>query len=151
MMQLTEYFKENMIHLDFQAGDKDEALNKMVKILESAGNVDDVVGMRTALIDREKLGTTGVGGGIAIPHARCAAAKELSVGFFRSKEGVNFQAIDNQPVHLVFLLLAPVASGGAYLKLLAKISRLLRSDEFRNSLLEAKTPGEVMEIIREND
>ncbi|MFZ2955538.1 MAG: PTS sugar transporter subunit IIA [Candidatus Ozemobacteraceae bacterium] len=150
-MQLTEFFKENLIHLDFQAGDKDEALNKMVRALETAGSVDDVNGMRTALIEREKLGTTGVGGGIAIPHARCAAAKELSVGFFRSKEGVNFQAIDSQPVHLVFLLLAPIASGGAYLKLLAKISRLLRSDDFRSALLEAKTPGEVMEIIKEND
>ena len=150
-MQLTEFFKENLIHLDFQAGDKDEALNKMVRALETAGSVDDVNGLRTALIEREKLGTTGVGGGIAIPHARCAAAKELSVGFFRSKEGVNFQAIDSQPVHLVFLLLAPVASGGAYLKLLAKISRLLRSDDFRNGLMEAKTPGEVMELIKEND
>jgi len=150
-MQLAEYFKPTMIHLEFAAKDKDDALNKMVKALEGAGSVEDVNGLRAALIEREKLGTTGVGGGIAIPHARCGAAKELAVGFFRSKEGVNFQAIDNQPVHLLFLLLAPVASGGAYLKLLAKISRLLRSDDFRNSLLEAKTPGEIMEIIKEND
>ena len=150
-MQLAEYFKENLIHLEFAAKDKDDALNQMVRALEGAGTVEDINGLRAALIEREKLGTTGVGGGIAIPHARCGAAKELTVGFFRSKEGVTFQAIDNQPVHLLFLLLAPVASGGAYLKLLAKISRLLRSDDFRSALLEAKTPGEIMEIIKEND
>jgi len=150
-MQLSEFFKEKLIFLDFQAKDKEDALTTMVKALQSAGTVDDAQGLQQALNEREKLGTTGVGGGIAIPHARCNAAKELTVGFFRSNGGLNFQAIDNKPVHLIFLLLAPVASGGAYLKLLAKISRLLRSDEFRGALLEAKTPGEILEIVKESD
>ncbi|MBF0406764.1 MAG: PTS sugar transporter subunit IIA [Candidatus Riflebacteria bacterium] len=150
-MQLVEYFKENLILLDFAAKNKDEALEAMVKTFEAAGGVEDVNGLRTALIEREKLGTTGIGGGIAIPHARCAAVKEIIVGFFRSKEGIQFQAIDNLPVNMIFLLVAPIASGGAYLKLLAKVSRLFRSDEFRNSLMEAKTPAEVMEIIKQSE
>ncbi|MBF0546473.1 MAG: PTS sugar transporter subunit IIA [Candidatus Riflebacteria bacterium] len=150
-MQLVEYFKENLVHLDFAAKDKEEALEKMVKAVEAVGTIEDINGLRTALIEREKLGTTGVGGGIAIPHARSAVVKDITVGFFRSKDGIPFQAIDNQPVNMIFLLVAPIASGGAYLKLLAKVSRLLRSDDFRNSLMEATTTKDVLEIIKQSD
>jgi len=150
-MQLAEVFKEDLIFLDFEAQNKDESIEKMVKSVEKAGGVEDVQSLKTALSDREKLGTTGVGGGIAIPHARCSAVKDLTVAFFRSKNGVNFNAIDNKDVNLIFLLLAPVASGGPYLKLLAKISRLLRSDDFRASLMEAKSPRDVLEIVQENE
>jgi fructose-specific phosphotransferase system IIA component len=150
-MQLAEIFKETLIFLDFDADSKEAALDKMVKAVEKAGCIEDPAGLKNALADREKLGTTGVGEGIAIPHARCGAVKDLTVAFFRSKNGVNFNAIDNKPVNLFFLLLAPVASGGAYLKLLAKISRLLRNGDFRGSLLEAQAPREVMEVIQENE
>lgn len=150
-MQLAEIFKENLIFLNFEAEDKDQALEKMVKSVETGGGIEDAPGLKTALYEREKLGTTGVGGGIAIPHARCGAVKDVTVAFFRSKKGVNFNAIDSKPVHLIFLLLAPVASGGVYLKLLAKISRLLRNDEFRGTLLDVKNPRDVLEIVQENE
>ncbi len=150
-MQLAEVLKEDLIFLDFDADNKDSALEKIVKSVEKVGGVEDPAGLRTALIDREKLGTTGVGEGIAIPHARCGAVKDLLVAFFRSKNGVNFSAIDNKPVNLIFLLLAPVASGGIYLKLLAKISRFLRSDEFRSGLMDAKNAKAIIEIVQENE
>jgi mannitol/fructose-specific phosphotransferase system IIA component (Ntr-type) len=86
-----------------------------------------------------------------MPHARSSAIKDLTVAFFRSEDGIDFKAIDNNPVNIIFMLLAPVSSGGPYLKLLAKISRLLRSDDFKNSLLEAKDAAAVMQIIQEND
>lgn len=150
-MQLAEVFKEELVFLDFEATSKESALDQMIKKIEKAGGVEDIAGLRTALHDREKLGTTGVGGGIAIPHARCSAVKDLMVAFFRSSNGLDFQAIDSKTVNLVFLLLAPVASGGVYLKLLAKISRLLRSDEFRSSLLEAKSAKDVLAIVQEHE
>lgn len=150
-MQLAEVFKEDLIFLEFNAENKDEAIEKMVAAVEKSGGVEDSVSLKTALLDREKLGTTGVGEGIAIPHARCAAVKDLTAAFFLSRDGVSFSSIDNKPVNLIFLLLAPVASGGAYLKLLAKISRMLRSNDFRGSLMEAKTTHDVMEIIQENE
>jgi fructose-specific phosphotransferase system IIA component len=150
-MQLAEVFKENLIFLDFEAENKDQAIEKMVAAVGATGGVEDSSGLKAALIDREKLGTTGVGEGIAIPHARCSAVKELMAAFFRAGSGVGFDAIDSKPVNLVFLLLAPVSSGGPYLKLLAKISRMLRSNEFRGALLEAKSAKDVMEIIQEND
>ena len=150
-MQLAEVFKENLIFLDFEAENKELAIDKMVSAVGATGGIEDAPGLKAALIDREKLGTTGVGEGIAIPHARCSAVKELMAVFFRSPAGVGFDAIDSKPVNLIFLLLAPVSSGGPYLKLLAKISRMLRSNEFRGALLEAKAPRDVMEIIQEND
>lgn len=150
-MQLAELCKENMVFLDFAAESKDDALNRMVKAVEGAGGVDDINGLRQALIEREKLGTTGVGGGVAIPHARSATIKDLSIAFFRSKSGVQFNAIDNKPVNLVFLLLAPLSAGGPYLKLLAKISRLLRNDDFRSSLQDASSATEIIKTLKEYD
>ncbi len=150
-MQIAELMKENLIALDFAAADKKDALDRLVQAVEKTGYIEDIQGLKKALEEREKLGTTGVGGGIAIPHARCSAVKDLTVAFFRSKDGVDFRSIDNKPVHLIFLLLAPLSSGGQYLKLLAKISRLLRHDDFRQALLDAKVPKEIVEIIQERE
>lgn len=150
-MQLADVLKENLVFLDFKAENKDEAIDQFVQAFEKAGMVDDAAALKNALHEREKLGTTGVGGGIAIPHARANTIKDLTVAFFRSKEGINFEAIDGKPVHLIFVLLAPLSSGGPYLKLLAKISKLLRSDEFRGDLMEAPDAQTVLQIIQENE
>lgn len=150
-MQLVDVLKENQIFLNFEAENKDKAIEKFVSSLQQTGSIKEPEALKDALFEREKLGTTGVGGGIAMPHARSSAIKDLTVAFFRSESGIDFKAIDNGPVNLVFMLLAPVSSGGPYLKLLAKISRLLRSEDFKTSLLEAKSPAEVMRIIKEND
>ena len=150
-MQLVDVLKENMVFLKFKATDKDEAIDQFVKLVTDTGLVDEPTVLKEALHEREKLGTTGVGGGIAILHARSAVIKDLTVAFFRSEEGLDFKAIDGKPVHIIFMLLAPLSSGGPYLKLLAKISRLLRSDEFRASLMEATDAARVVEIIQEHE
>ncbi len=150
-MQLVDVLKENQIFLNFEAENKDKAIEKFVSSLQQSGSIKEPEALKDALFEREKLGTTGVGGGIAMPHARSSAIKDLTVAFFRSESGIDFKAIDSSPVNLVFMLLAPVSSGGPYLKLLAKISRLLRSEEFKASLLAAKNPAEIMQIIKEND
>lgn len=150
-MQLADVLHEKMVFLDFKAVGKDEAIDAFVKAIVSSGAVEEPAALKSALLEREKLGTTGVGGGIAIPHARCGAIKDLSVAFFRSPEGINFGAIDGKPVNLIFLLLAPIASGGPYLKLLAKISRLLRGDDFRQALMDADGAAAVLNIIRDNE
>ncbi|MDD3148877.1 MAG: PTS sugar transporter subunit IIA [Candidatus Riflebacteria bacterium] len=150
-MQLVDVLKENQIFLNFEAENKEKAIEKFVASLQQTGSIKEPEALKDALFEREKLGTTGVGGGIAMPHARSSAIKDLTVAFFRSEDGIDFKAIDNGPVNLVFMLLAPVSSGGPYLKLLAKISRLLRGEDFKTSLLEAKTAAEIMQIIKEND
>lgn len=151
-MQLVDVLKENMVFLNFEASNKEEAIDKFVDSLAKVGTIKDVNVLKDALLEREKLGSTGIGNGIALPHARSSAIKDLTVAFFRSEKGFDFKAIeDNEPVKLVFLLLAPVSAGGPYLKLLAQISRLLRSEDFRNSLLKAKDEAAVMQIIQDNN
>lgn len=150
-MQLVDVLKENLVFLNFEAENKDQAIEKFITSLEKTGVIKEPAALKDALFEREKLGTTGVGGGIAMPHARSSAIKDLTVAFFRSEEGIEFKAIDNIPVNIVFMLLAPVSSGGPYLKLLAKISRMLRSSDFKDALMEAKDAAAVMQIIQEND
>ncbi len=150
-MQLVDVLKENQIFLNFEAENKDQAIEKFISSLQKTGSIKEPEALKDALFEREKLGTTGVGGGIAMPHARSSAINDLTVAFFRSEDGIDFKSIDNAPVNLVFMLLAPVSSGGPYLKLLAKISRLLRSDDFKNALLSAKDASEVMQIVKDND
>lgn len=150
-MQLVEVLKKENIFLSFEANDKDEAIEGFISALEKTGSINEAQALKDALFEREKLGTTGVGDGIAMPHARSSAIKDLSVAFFRSEKGIDFKSIDNQPVYLVFMLLAPISCGGPYLKLLARISRLLRSADFRGSLMSAKTDEEILNIIQEND
>ena len=150
-MQLVDVLKENMIFLNFEASNKEEAIEKFINALEKTGTIKEPNALKDALLEREKLGTTGVGNGIAMPHARSSAIKDLTVAFFRSEKGIDFKSMDSEPVHLVFLLLAPVTAGGPYLKLLAKISRLLRGDDFRTALMEAKDVAAVLQIIQDND
>ena len=150
-MQLVDVLKENMIFLNFEAANKEEAIEKFINSLERTGTIKEPNALKDALLEREKLGTTGIGQGIAMPHARSSAIKDLTVAFFRSEKGIDFKSMDSEPVHLVFLLLAPVTAGGPYLKLLAKISRLLRSDDFRKALLEAKDVASILQIIQDND
>lgn len=150
-MQLVDVLKENMIFLNFEASNKEEAIEKFINSLEKTGTIKEPNALKDALLEREKLGTTGVGNGIAMPHARSSAIKDLTVAFFRSEKGIDFKSMDSEPVHLVFLLLAPVTAGGPYLKLLAKISRLLRGDDFRTALMEAKDVAAVLQIIQDND
>jgi fructose-specific phosphotransferase system IIA component len=150
-MQLVDVLKENMIFLNFEANNKEEAIEKFINSLEKTGTIKEPNALKDALLEREKLGTTGVGNGIAMPHARSSAIKDLTVAFFRSEKGIDFKSMDSEPVHLVFLLLAPVTAGGPYLKLLAKISRLLRGDDFRTALMEAKDVAAVLQIIQDND
>ena len=150
-MQLVDVLKENMIFLNFEANNKEEAIEKFINSLEKTGTIKEPNALKDALLEREKLGTTGVGNGIAMPHARSSAIKDLTVAFFRSEKGIDFKSMDSEPVHLVFLLLAPVTAGGPYLKLLAKISRLLRGDDFRTALMEVKDVAAVLQIIQDND
>jgi len=103
------------------------------------------------LQQREKLGSTGIGDGVAIPHGKVSDLHELVVAFGRSKKGIAFDAIDGKPVHLFFLLLAPENSTGQHLKALAKISKMLKTPNFRKKLIEAKTKSDLYKAIVEQD
>ena len=103
------------------------------------------------LLDRERLGSTGIGGGIGIPHGKLKGLDSLMLGFGISRNGVDFESIDNLPTHIFFLLITPENSIDIHLKLLAQISRILKNDLFKERLLHAEDPETVIRIIGEED
>ncbi|MFO7911414.1 MAG: PTS sugar transporter subunit IIA, partial [Desulfotignum sp.] len=103
------------------------------------------------LMERESLGSTGIGGGIAIPHGKLAAVTDVVLGFGRSVAGVEYDSLDSRPVHIFFLLLTPENSTGSHLKVLAQISKLLKMDHFKQGLKTADTLDEIYELILEQD
>lgn len=144
---ISELLLDNFINLDLDALDKGEAISKLSSMLTSSGKVSDETTFVQAVLEREKLGSTAIGAGIAIPHARANAVNEVSIAFARSQSGIDFNSVDGDPVHLIFLLAAPIESGSLYLKLLARISRLLRYQDLIEDLKKAHTKEEVIKII----
>jgi len=146
-MRLADVLNEENIIADLKATDKRELLDEMVTDL-----VGKVAGLNRerlieALLEREKLGSTGIGHGVAIPHGKVKGLEEISVSFGRSRRGVDFNATDDKPVYLFFLILAPENSAAAHLKVLAIISQMLKSQEFRNRLRAAPGAHEIYKLI----
>lgn len=144
---ISELLQDNFIDLDLEVDDKQSAIERLSNMLSSSGKVSDQRHFVKAVLEREKLGSTAIGSGIAIPHARASTVNEVSIAFARSRRGIDFNSVDGDPVHLIFLLAAPVESGSLYLKLLARISRLLRYQDLLEELNQAKTKEEVVRIV----
>lgn len=150
MLNFRDVLSLGKITVDLQAHTKGEAIDELVTLLLRAGDVSEKRKMVQALLEREALGTTAIGNGIAIPHSRSQAAKKLSLALGLSREGVNFEALDGEPVHIVFLQVAPEHSTGEHLKSLARIAGLLNQKEMRARLRSAQDAGEVLDILAGN-
>jgi PTS system nitrogen regulatory IIA component len=150
-MRLDQILKINFINDKLLARDKNEALCELAKTITQGDLKIDASHIVDVLQQREKLGSTGIGEGVAIPHGKIAALEELVVAFGRSKEGIAFDSMDGKPVHLFFLLLAPENSAGQHLKVLAKISKMLKAGNFRKKLMDAKDKSDLYRIIIEQD
>lgn len=148
MNVLAEMLETSTIKLELEARKKNEALQEMVELLHRAGKIQDQAAALAGLVEREKLTSTGIGSGIAIPHLLTAEAQETVMAFGRKKDGLRFDSVDNQPVTLIFLIVGPKHQEYAHLRLLSRLSRLLHDDSFRQALLDAGTPDEVLAIVR---
>ena len=150
-MKITDILDEASIIQDLGSSSKKGILEELSNVLVQGEKLPDRDKVVEVLLEREKLGSTGIGDGIAIPHGKMKGIKELVTSFGRSIKGVNFESIDNKPTHLFFLLVAPENSAGIHLKALARISRLLKDPSFRNRLMEAKDRQDLFGIITEED
>ena len=150
-MKLTDILEESSIVVDLQARDKTEALEVLVDAMTRNNQTVDQQKILTILLEREKLGSTGIGDGIAIPHGKSKELTQIISGFGVSKQGIAFDSLDGKPAHLFFLLVAPENSVGIHLKLLARISRMLKNVDFREKLLETNSQHEIYQIISEED
>lgn len=150
-MKLTEILLRDACLIDMGAQTKKEALRELSQALSGAVDGLDAAQLLDLLLEREQLGTTAMGDGIAIPHARIETLDRLLVGFGRSREGVDFDSVDGQPTHLFFLLVAPGKEGSAHLLTLARLSRFLAKPEFRRRLLDLKDTDELFLALEEEE
>jgi PTS system nitrogen regulatory IIA component len=151
MMKLMDYLKEEWVIPDLQGTDKSSVLRELSSVLVKPCQVSSVEELLRVLLDREKLGSTGIGEGIAIPHGRLRKLKNFFISFGRSTKGVDFDSIDRNPSRLFFLVMAPDNSAVDNLKLLSRIVTLLKDDSFKKRLIEAPSRRELFEVISEED
>ena len=150
-MQILDFLSVDSIKLSMESKNKKDAIKELVEVLFKSGKVKDKKKMIQTLMEREELGSTGIGQGIAIPHGKSDTVSDLAAAFGVSTEGVSFDSLDGEPVNIFFLLVAPEGAAGAHLKALARISSLLKDKYFRKSLLSAQSAEEVIKIIQEEE
>lgn len=150
-MRITELLTKETIAMDLSASDKNGVIDELVNQLDSAGKLSDIAQFKEAIHNRESQSTTGIGEGIAIPHAKVAAVKSPAIAFGKSKEGVDYQSLDGQPAHLFFMIAAPEGGAQTHLDALAKLSGILMDDTVRENLLQANSKEEILRIIDDAD
>ena len=150
-MKLSKFCEESLVIFDMKAATKDEAIDELVTLAASSNMIKDEQMLLQDVKEREELVTTGVGYGVAFPHAKTRSAKGIVIAFGRSNQGIEFDAMDHKPVQLFFLIAAPEDAIGAHLNVMARLSYLMKSEDNRKKLLEATSPGDVMLLIDKVD
>jgi PTS system nitrogen regulatory IIA component len=149
-MRILDTLKEETIVSELTATDKKGVLEELVAPVAKVSGLNQEEMVRV-LLERERLGSTGIGGGIAIPHGKLKSLDSLLVSFGRSLKGVDFEAVDGKPAHLLFLLMAPENLSSAHLQMLARISRLLKDSTFKQRLMTAADRRELYTVIANED
>lgn len=151
-MKMLDFLQVGAVKVNLAAKNKKEVIEELLELLVQAGKIKDKNGVLNAIFEREKIGSTAIGKGVAIPHAKSDAVKEVVAACGISFKGIDFECmVDDEPVRLFFLLVAPNDAAGPHLKALARLSRLLHSSSFRESLMKATTEEELFSVISEED
>ena len=152
-MKLMEFIVKDAIIPDLQSTEKLEVISEMVDALKNTNSIsnNEVNDIMRALVKREELGSTGIGKGVAVPHTKHASINKIVGLLARSVKGVEFDALDGEPVFLFFLLLSPSDSAGSHLSALERISNVIRDGDFRRFIKEASNKDEIIEILKEVD
>jgi len=150
-MKIQDIVSPESIVDDLRADTKEGVLRELSEVIAKFLPKLSTDSLTSILMERESLGSTGIGDGVAIPHGKVAGIERLVAAFGRSRNGVPFHSLDGKPAHLFFLIMAPENSAGMHLKALARISRLLKDERFRRSLLEAADVDELRTLLNEED
>ncbi len=150
-MQLTDLLSEENILMPLKGKTRDECIHELIDALNKKDLLADADKAFEAIIEREKLMTTGVGNGIAIPHCKHSSCPNFAVAMGIHPQGVDFESIDKKKVHIIFLLVGPENNPSMHIKLLSRISRLMSNEDIREELKKAKTPKEVLETLQEEE
>ena len=149
-MKISEIISGKIIP-ELKGNTKDELINELINLFKDDKNVNDIDGVRKAVLEREKIMSTGVGKGFAIPHAKTDSVNEIIAGFGKLKTPVDFNSLDKEPVNLIMLLVAKESQVGPHIKLLSRISRMVNNDEFRAALLNAETESQILSVFEEEE
>ncbi len=150
-MKLHHYLRPELVILGLEADGVEPTLRRMVHSLAAASLIEDEEPVLDALLKREAAQSTGIGGGVAIPHAVFPALNSTVIELALSRKGIDFLSLDEKPVHTLFLLISPPAHSSTHIKLLARIARLMRQPDVLEQLLGAGSAEEVIERIRQFD
>ena len=150
-MKIVEFLNEKAVSAQLEATNKEGVIRELVELLANAEGIRNKEELIKVLLNREALGSTGIGQGVGIPHGKTNSVKKLVAAFGICHAGVNFEALDGEPVYIFFLLVAPEDSAGPHLKGLARISRLLKDKYFRDTLRSLTDEKTILKLIREED
>lgn len=150
-MKVLEFLDKSNICLDIKSATKRDAIAELCRSLQASGKIQDAETVIAAMMEREKLGSTGIGQNVAIPHCKSDTTPSLVGALGVSRRGVEFESLDGEPVNVIFLLVAPNDSSGQHLKALARVSRLLKDKFFRQAVKDAKNSDDIEKVIREED
>jgi fructose-specific phosphotransferase system IIA component len=150
-MKVSDLLKPEFIIPNVKSESKEEVINELIDLFKGDPRVEDLEKVRSAVLEREKVMSTGVGKGFAIPHGKTNAVKEIIGAFGRVPDGIDYDSLDGNPVQLIFLLVGKDNLISTHIKLLSRISRLMNKDDFRHRLIEANNSQEIIKLFSEEE
>lgn len=150
-MKLTDLITEKTIIPEFKSKNKTDIINELIDLFKDDPRVKNLEKVRDTVLEREKIMSTGVGKNFAIPHGKTDAVEDVICAFGRSTEPIEYQSLDDQPVHIVFLIVGQDNQVSLHIKLLSRISRMMTNDDFRAKLIGAKTTQEILAIFKNEE
>jgi len=150
-MKVNELLNTNNILTEFKSEDKNDVINELVNLLKGDERVVDIEDVRKCIFEREEKMSTGVGKGFAIPHGKTNAVTDIIAAFGKSKTPIEYNSLDGEPVHILFLLVGKDNLLAKHIKLLSRISRLMNNDEFRKKLIEAESKETILKIFQDEE
>jgi fructose-specific phosphotransferase system IIA component len=150
-MKISDILTEETVKTALPGDSKDEILDAMIDLIATSPKVLDKAKVREAIFEREKIMSTGVGNGFAIPHGKTDAVSDIVAGFAVTASPIDYQSLDEKPVQLVFLLVGKDSMVGPHIKLLSRISRLMNKEDFRNRLLKVRTSKELLNMFKQEE
>lgn len=150
-MKISDILEEKLIVTNLSGNSKEDVINALVDLVSQSPKVRDKEKVRAAIFEREKIMSTGVGNGFAIPHGKTDSVSDIVAAFGITAQPISYQSLDEKPVRLVFLLVGKDNLVGPHIKLLSRISRLMNKEEFRNKLLEMQSPMDVLAIFKQEE
>jgi fructose-specific phosphotransferase system IIA component len=150
-MRLTDVLNENLVNISLAGTNRDECIKELIDKLAAAQTINNAESIFEAVLERERIMTTGVGNGIAIPHCKHTDSPDFAVCLGIQSKGVDFQSIDKKDVNIIFLLVGPENNPGLHIKLLSRISRLMSNEELRQQLLDCKNDKDAFDLVQDEE